>query len=264
MGAAFLVAVFTTNGSPVERVLAGIVSAVGLFLLAGVLMLLWYSATAPAEMHRQQIRKRTALVRRLRARSRRRIALVFDPDSVKHVQPGHTYEYVDKMHVGGSQFLYALGVVNRSGHRLDQCRVVLDASEPHHTSQLRLERPLRPRAIPDVDGRFDVNMGDGVSPSAYVEVLEEWVPAEVTGAPSRLRMTYASKEQAKAFEIDRKGHVLCFRLETDESSAKCFVEIRYDADRNRWLVEPAEPRPLSSRLEDSSSRAPIISQGQAQ
>jgi len=183
--------------------------------------------------------------------------LVFDSQSVKHVQPGRTTESIDRKPVAGTQWLYALGAVNLSGRRMEQCRVVLEASEPRHTSQQRLERPLRVRGLHSIDGHFDLNFLDGSTSTAFIEVLEEWVPPVESGEQSRLRMTHASTDPAKAFEFDRLPHVLCFRLETDEASSRCFLSAQYVPEKNRWQIAVTKSIEIGSNVADARSRARI-------
>jgi hypothetical protein len=223
-------------------------------VLCGALFLVLRLGRAAFEIHRDDL-SRIGLIEReldeLKLLKMPRAELYFDPDDVRCAQPGQTIEQVQNAALPGKQYLYAIGIVNVSVMRITGCRLVLQASQPHHTSQQRLELPMRIRGEIAPDGRFDLNQSYG-QPGVFIEVLEEWVPP-YPEEPSRLRLTYASTDRT-AHTFDLVEHILVFRLETDGAAQEFFLSARYEHSERRWRIQQTTKRPVPHKVALSRSR----------
>jgi hypothetical protein len=141
------------------------------------------------------------------------------------------------------EYLYALGIVNFSKRPVSGCRVVLQASTPHNTSQQRLGKTMRVRNDPNPqsEGVFSVNPSKNGQPNVYVEVLHESVPvARNMSVPSDILLRYSNTHQSQPHYFSRVDHLVTFRLEGDVAEPVEFrMYVRYDTKGRRWRVEPA-------------------------
>jgi hypothetical protein len=169
--------------------------------------------------------------------------IAFDPQDSNHVQRGTLSSAgasAGSAKVYYDESLYALGIVSLSAKAVTGCKLVLQASEPHNTSEQRLGRSMKVRDDPDDQsrGEFTLNPGDGARPSIYVEVLQELVPRH--GGPANIRLQYASTHRGQPnWFTNRSDHLLTFRLEGGLSPVQFRLHVSYDANAQRWRVEPA-------------------------
>ena len=172
--------------------------------------------------------------------------IVFDSSDDNHVQ--HGLVDIEGKSAGSKsscdEYIYALGIVSMCAKPVSGCRLILEKSTPHNTSEQRQGRRMRIRDDPDAQsvGDFTLNPGDGQHPGVYVEVLQEIVPHQ--GAPfvaAELRLQYANTQRAQENWFTNRGeHTLTFRLEGDFARpVRYCLSVGYDDKRRRWRVEPA-------------------------
>jgi hypothetical protein len=175
----------------------------------------------------QTFLRQRAQIRDYERRFEPKTALVFRPDNANHVQHGTVTRQVN---LGGypasipcDEYLYALGVVNLSATAIAGCRLVLEWSDPHDTSQHRRGRAMRVRDDPnkESDGVFMLKPHDGRQPSAYVEVLREVVPQQTHLRESAdIQIRHANSLFGHPnWSTDRGEHRLRFRLEGEMAQA---------------------------------------------
>jgi hypothetical protein len=72
------------------------------------------------------------------------------------------------------QVIFRVGVVNLSAVQIEGLRVVFESAQPHEQHVTYPNSPLKVhRDSANENGVFTLNVGDGVTPGVYVEVLEE-------------------------------------------------------------------------------------------
>ena len=168
-------------------------------------------------------------------------SLVFDASDENHVQFGQVVRKVSDEKIPCDEYIYAIGVVNVRMKPISGCKMVLQDSDPHDTSQQRWGRAMRVRNDPnkESDGVFTLNPRDGKQPSAYVEVLREVVPIgnQSSRKDADIQLQYANTAQGHPNWFTQGRHVLTFRLEGDMSQSLTFqLSANYSPSRCRWIV----------------------------
>jgi hypothetical protein len=254
MGAIFLVTFVSTQGSPVERIVAGILSALGLFLLAGLLMLLWHSAMAPAEIyaHRNSRRRqlhsyvKTARVRErlaveaLELRAVPKLSIVFDPDNIPYLQH---FPYNNTAEAFSGQIrMYRIGIQNDGVETIKDARVLLESfaflmdgveCPPSTEHSLPVEHALNVMGHDTKDGTFDLRPGD--RPTAHIDLLEQPIAAD--GNPLNLfSPCYASRHRVPLY-LTVPSWVISVRAEGGNTFARRRFFVSKDGS-GRVVVSP--------------------------
>jgi hypothetical protein len=135
-----------------------------------------------------------------------------------------------------TEYKYAIGVINRSSKPIT-CQLVLDHSDPHNTSEQRLEVPLRVRGQPpESDGKFTLPPGN-MQPTVYVEVLQELVlKSNPMNEHAVIRLIYANSADGRAnWFQDHRDCVLTFRLQGDIPEP-AIIKLSVRSENRRYVV----------------------------
>jgi hypothetical protein len=158
--------------------------------------------------------------------------LVFDSADSNHVRLGRLEAARERT--------YCLGAGSLSGVPIPDCRVVLESADPEDSSEKRLGLTMKIRgAQPRATAEFTLNPGNGKSPSAYVEVLQEVI---FTSQHLPVLVPLYSDEGFKRPSLDRgvvSGHLLTFRLEGPMMPVRYSLRAKYDSTSKTWAVDPA-------------------------
>jgi hypothetical protein len=128
-------------------------------------------------------------------------------------------------------------VVNLSNKPLTNLRVYVDGCEPPDPHAIYIGHPLGDR-VGNEQGLITVNPGDGVRPTAYVDIFQEYIEQKI--APARIRLLYASHTIPSQPQFLDEVHKSTVTLRVDSPDPKqalwCKCLLTYDANTCRYRV----------------------------